>query len=185
MAGLFEKDIRLIMQRKNVLMILMLLSVFLAYTQEGTFIVSYLPAVATIMIIGTMSYDELDNGYRFLLTLPVTTRIYVIEKYIFCVAGIFMSWILAVVLYFFIILPMQIKFGIEKSRVVILIVCGAIIAGIIGISKVIDIAGIINKIRWIDQLNIAVLVSGEIFIVFGIGIISCFTGCKIMENKEF
>ena len=42
MAGLFEKDIRLIMQRKNVLMILMLLSVFLAYTQEGTFIVSYL-----------------------------------------------------------------------------------------------------------------------------------------------
>ena len=167
------------------------------------------------MIIGTMSYDELDNGYRFLLTLPVTTRIYVIEKYIFCVAGIFMSWILAVVLYFFmgvlhgnkinivsdipmlvrffiaiealvfIILPMQIKFGIEKSRVVILIVCGAIIAGIIGISKVIDIAGIINKIRWIDQLNIAVLVSGEIFIVFGIGIISCFTGCKIMENKEF
>mgnify|MGYP000832345131 CR=1 FL=1 len=41
MAGLFEKDIRLIMQRKNVLMILMLLSVFLAYTQEGTFIVSY------------------------------------------------------------------------------------------------------------------------------------------------
>ena len=214
MAGLFEKDIRLIMQRKNVLMILMLLSVFLAYTQEGTFIVSYLPAVATIMIIGTMSYDELDNGYRFLLTLPVTTRIYVIEKYIFCVAGIFMSWILAVVLYFFmgvlhgnkinivsdipmlvrffiaiealvfIILPMQIKFGIEKSRVVILI-CGAIIAGIIGISKVIDIAGIINKIRWIDQLNIAVLVSGEIFIVFGIGIISCFTGCKIMENREF
>lgn len=203
MAGLFEKDIRLIMQRKNVLMILMLLSVFLAYTQEGTFIVSYLPAVATIMIIGTMSYDELDNGYRFLLTLPVTTRIYVIEKYIFCVAGIFMSWILAVVLYFFmgvlhgnkinivsdipmlvrffiaiealvfIILPMQIKFGIEKSRVVILIVCGAIIAGII------------NKIRWIDQLNIAVLVSGEIFIVFGIGIISCFTGCKIMENREF
>ena len=203
MAGLFEKDIRLIMQRKNVLMILMLLSVFLVYTQEGTFIVSYLPAVATIMIIGTMSYDELDNGYRFLLTLPVTTRIYVIEKYIFCVAGIFMSWILAVVLYFFmgvlhgnkinivsdipmlvrffiaiealvfIILPMQIKFGIEKSRVVILIVCGAIIAGII------------NKIRWIDQLNIAVLVSGEIFIVFGIGIISCFTGCKIMENREF
>ena len=215
MAGLFEKNIRLIMQRKNVLMILMLLSVFLAYTQEGTFIVSYLPAVATIMIIGTMSYDELDNGYRFLLTLPVTTRIYVIEKYIFCVAGIFMSWILAVVLYFFmgvlhgnkinivsdipmlvrffiaiealvfIILPMQIKFGIEKSRVVILIVCGAIIAGIIRISKVIDIAGIINKIRWIDQLNIAVLVSGEIFIVFGIGIISCFTGCKIMENREF
>lgn len=215
MAGLFEKDIRLIMQRKNVLMILMLLSVFLAYTQEGTFIVSYLPAVATTMIIGTMSYDELDNGYRFLLTLPVTTRIYVIEKYIFCVAGIFMSWILAVVLYFFmgvlhgnkinivsdipmlvrffiaiealvfIILPMQIKFGIEKSRVVILSICGAIIAGIIGISKVIDIAGIINKIRWIDQLNIAVLVSGEIFIVFGIGIISCFTGCKIMENKEF
>ena len=215
MAGLFEKDIRLIMQRKNVLMILMLLSVFLAYTQEGTFIVSYLPAVATIMIIGTMSYDELDNGYRFLLTLPVTTRIYVIEKYIFCVAGIFMSWILAVVLYFFmgvlhgnkinivsdipmlvrffiaiealvfIILPMQIKFGIEKSRVVILIVCGAIIAGIIRISKVIDIAGIINKIRWIDQLNIAVLVSGEIFIVFGIGIISFFTGSEIMENREF
>ena len=177
------------MQRKNVLLILMLLSVFIAYTQEGTFIVSYLPAVAIIMMIGTMSYDELDNGYQFLLTLPVNTKMYVIEKYIFCVAGAFMSWILAVVLYFFvgvlhgnkinivsdipmlfqffiamavlvfIVLPMQIKFGVEKSRVVILIVCGAIIAGAIGISKVIDIAGIINKIRWCDQFNIAVLVS--------------------------
>ena len=37
MAGLFEKDIRILMQRKKALLLFLALSVFIGYSQDGTF----------------------------------------------------------------------------------------------------------------------------------------------------
>ncbi len=68
MAGLFEKDIRILMQRKKALLLFLALSIFIGYSQDGTFILSYLPMLMIIVMIGTISYDEYDNGYR--LSIP-------------------------------------------------------------------------------------------------------------------
>lgn len=56
MAGLFEKDIRILMQRKKALLLFLALSVFIGYSQDGTFILSYLPMLMIIVMIGTISY---------------------------------------------------------------------------------------------------------------------------------
>ncbi len=55
MAGLFEKDIRILMQRKKALLLFLALSVFIGYSQDGTFILSYLPMLMIIVMIGTIS----------------------------------------------------------------------------------------------------------------------------------
>lgn len=145
MAGLFEKDIRILMQRKKALLLFLALSVFIGYSQDGTFILSYLPMLMIIVMIGTISYDEYDNGYRFLMTLPIDSKVYVSEKYIFCIAGTLVSCIAATLIYLTsqalkginvniesnisdilaaplimllfvaILLPLQIKYGAEKK----------------------------------------------------------------------
>ena len=53
------------MQRKKALLLFLALSIFIGYSQDGTFILSYLPMLMIIVMIGTISYDEYDNGYRF------------------------------------------------------------------------------------------------------------------------
>lgn len=36
-----------------------------------------------MIAVGTLSYDETDNGLAFLMTLPVDRKTYVREKYLF------------------------------------------------------------------------------------------------------
>lgn len=42
MAGLLEKDVRLIMQRKQMLLLFVVIAVVLGFSQDGTFILGYL-----------------------------------------------------------------------------------------------------------------------------------------------
>lgn len=77
MAGLLEKDVRLIMQRKQILLLFVVIAVVLGFSQDGTFILGYLSFCASIVMVSTISYDELDHGYEFLMTLPITAKIYV------------------------------------------------------------------------------------------------------------
>lgn len=42
MAGLLEKDVRLIMQRKQILLLFVVIAVVLGFSQDGTFILGYL-----------------------------------------------------------------------------------------------------------------------------------------------
>ena len=91
MAGLLEKDIRLIMQRKQMLLLFVVIAVVLGFSQDGTFILGYLSFCAAIVMVSTISYDELDHGYEFLMTLPITAKIYVKEKYLFWWCGYCMA----------------------------------------------------------------------------------------------
>ena len=59
MWGLFEKDLRMIMQRKKVFIIFVLLAVFIGYSQVSPeFVLGYIPMLTIIVIVGTISYDE-------------------------------------------------------------------------------------------------------------------------------
>ncbi|MGN0367798.1 MAG: ABC-2 transporter permease, partial [Wujia sp.] len=79
MAGLIEKDIRILLRRKQALFLFFALAVVLGYTQGGTFILGYLPLLIMLLAMGTIAYDELDNGYTFLFTLPIDVKTYVRE----------------------------------------------------------------------------------------------------------
>ena len=79
MAGLLEKDIRLLWGTKQTLVILF--------------------AIAVAVAISTIAYDEMDHGYQFLLTLPINKKTYVREKYLLCAGGVVAAWVIAVGLY--------------------------------------------------------------------------------------
>jgi len=214
MAGLLEKDIRLIWGNRQSLLLFFALAVVLGFSQDGTFILGYFPFVIIILIINTIAYDELDNGFQFLMTLPINAKTYVREKYIFSFAGGIVSWLISTTLYFaakivhgtqldviselpvivtflpIIILmaafmiPMQIKFGVEKSRAVVAGICGAIGACILIFAKFAGQNGK-NIFAFLDHMNGWVIVGIGIVLTAVITAISYIISVKIMKKKEF
>ncbi len=101
-------------------------------------------------LVSTLSYDEMDHGLAFLFTLPIDRKMYVREKYLFCMGGAVITWFIALILYFAVLtvnhtqtlfeeemlkglaflpiailflsllLPLQLKFGVEKSRLLVI-----------------------------------------------------------------
>lgn len=215
MAGLIEKDIRLLLQRKASLILFFLLSVVVGFAKDGTFILGYLPFLTAMILISTISYDELDNGYQFLLTLPISERLYVKEKYIFCMVGTALSWLLATVLYFVaqtsagkefvwktefpellvflgvilamvsIIIPMQMKFGAERGRIVLLCVIGGIVSVAFFISSCVNMSVVAEKTAFIGNVSDVVILIGGVAATMLCVVISYFISIKIMEKKEF
>ena len=61
MAGLLEKDIRLLWGTKQTLVILFAIAVAVAFSGNGNFIIGYLPFVVEMIAISTIAYDEMDQ----------------------------------------------------------------------------------------------------------------------------
>lgn len=165
MRGLLEKDFYLLMANKLTILILTGLSVYLGFCMYGTFVLGYLPFVITMLIVGTLSYDEMDHGFQFLMTLPVDARLYVREKYVLCLLGSSGAWVIAVMIYgsnqliregsisvweelpvvmvflppvlifASVLIPVQIRFGMEKSRIILCSACGVVAAGVWALMK--------------------------------------------------
>ena len=83
MSGLMEKDIRLILQRKKFMLMLMAMAICLSFAMDDSFITSYMAMIGMVFALTTLSYDEYDNGLPFIFTLPISRRDYAFEKQIF------------------------------------------------------------------------------------------------------
>ena len=156
MKGLLVKDIRLMKNMKNSIIMIILIAVGMgSYLKDVSFIITYMALIGATFTSSTLSYDEFDNGYAFLLSLPVTRKGYVMEKYILglilcgggwligtiitAAAGVIKntsplgeSLMIAVTLFPFallllsVILPFHMKFGGEKGRIIMVAAMGRI-----------------------------------------------------------
>lgn len=83
MSGLLVKDFRLMLQRKKFFLLLLVIMVCLSLNSDYNFIFSYITIIAAMLSVSTISYDEAENCYAFLMTMPVERKSYVREKYLF------------------------------------------------------------------------------------------------------
>ena len=221
MKGLLVKDMRLTLQRKQTLLIFLVVSVALGFSFDGSFIVTYVSMLMMITAMGTISYDEFDNGYPFLFSLPIDCKTYVTEKYAFCfgmelagtvvgliimfitsfltgkpvemdgmisgVIGSFlgMSMVCAVLVYF------QLKFGIEKSRMVIFGGYG-VIAVILLMFKnyfkshsISEATGLVRAVIDLAVRNPALLLVIITAVLLAIIYVMYVLTVRMMEKKEF
>ena len=157
MKGLLIKDIRLMLGQKRFFLIVLGMGVMLMFSGDNpSSSMGYITMLLTIFSLNTISYDEHENGMSFLMTLPITRKIFVQEKYVFAgglaiAAGAFsvilayvvstirnievsLSEILVVgatlsavsILIFAITLPLMIKFGSDKGRIALFVVFAVI-----------------------------------------------------------
>lgn len=217
MAGLFDKDLKILLQRKQAIVLFLAIAVVLGFSAGGTFVVGYTAICFLMLSVGTISYDEFDNGYSFLMTLPITRRTYILEKYLLSgVCGI-VAWIVSVVicvcenyvrqngvatgdllveaaiilpvvfLVMCMMIPVQIKYGAEKSRVVLVAVMGIAVVGGIGIKKSVELLdlpldALMEKLQTITDVQI--LVGAVVFTIAAI-LLSFAISVRIMNHKEF
>lgn len=86
MRGMLKKDFSLMKGQKQFFLVAFIFAfVFLFVNKMVTFGVSYLMMMFLMFTLSTITYDEYDNGYAFLFTLPISRKLYVKEKYVFCV----------------------------------------------------------------------------------------------------
>lgn len=165
MRGLFEKDLRLTLARKQTLLIFIVMALIMGAAMDGTFLVGYLTMLGSILAVGTISYDEFDNGFAFLMTLPFERKTYVGEKYLFslfmeaaswcagaliCCLGslvrssgdpvrdlpMLLSLIPVLFLSVSVFIPLVLKYGSEKSRVALYLVFGVMALIALGAKQV-------------------------------------------------
>lgn len=219
MKGLLTKDILLTtkVQGKTFVLLVFFAIVMAFSTDNPFFIVGYLTFICSIFTVNVMMYDEMDNGYAFLFTLPVDVKNYVISKYIFsmgmtvfsavisyllamvlCVVRgekellpegkmVLCSIILLVILYLSFLIPVQLKFGIEKSRVAIFGVTGATVAIGLVFAKLIPKnpllkERLLNFVYGMKMYQMALSVAVLCAIIL---CISYLISLKIMREKEF
>lgn len=217
MAGLIEKDIRILLQRKQVIVLFMVIAIILGFSMGGTFVVGYTTFCILILAVSTISYDEFDNGFSFLMTLPVTRQIYVMEKYILCAICGVVAWVFslvicicenqykqtivvtedlfieavimlpAVLLVMDMMIPVQLKYGSEKSRVVMITIIGIVMVAGIGVKKVVEtldlpLALLFEKLQGITDMQMLI---GCIVFTIAATLLSLAISVKIINNKEF
>lgn len=85
MKGLLIKDFQLSLLNIRMLVIICVVSIFIASSSTGSaaFIISYVTIIFFMFVLTSISYDEIDHSISFLFTLPISRKTYVREKYIF------------------------------------------------------------------------------------------------------
>lgn len=206
-------------QKTTVMIVLMLGIILTISEGDISFAIFYSAFVGATLAISTLSYDSYENGMAFLMTLPMQRKNYVQEKYLFVflvstvlstiifalgvimqiISGrqdalmatviMFVGALLSILVLMSIMIPVQLKFGAEKSRVIMLIVAGIIVVGGFFSTYLIqnfgeEIQGVLNYISRIQITGIQFLVISIVIMVL-IVVGSMLIAVKVLEKKEY
>ena len=159
MKGLLIKDFKLMKNNAMFLVMIIIISIGCAAGMKNPFFaLGYATALISIFSVNTIAYDEYDNGMPHLLSLPISRKMYVKEKYVFAILisvvgltiatmisiavslcmdeqyeikewlGILSLSIFFVILIQGVIIPVRMKFDSEKHKMAMLVVVGAMAA---------------------------------------------------------
>lgn len=180
MKGLLIKDLCLLKGQRNFFLIILLFAVVTLFTSmDPVFIVSYSTIIISMFTMSTLSYDEYDNGYPYLFSLPVTRKSYVMGKYIFAllICGVtwlaaallstvyqsiqgfdrsMLSWLFTIIAIYLasiyinaFMIPLQLKFGGEKGKIAVFGVFVIIVVACFAFHQLCQIIGF----DWMEFLN--------------------------------
>lgn len=213
MKGFLVKDLALFKKRKRTFLFLALWAIVMCFiTNDGAFATGWMTIIASFFAISSLSYDEYDNCYPFLMSLPVTGRTYAVEKYVFGFLCGFVAWIYSAVIFFvytlvngsadgfftelamytvfiplFMILldiglPLNIKYGVEKGRIAMLILWGVVFACFFLASKLLRVN---ISLETLDSFDPGMLLLLAFVITAILTLISMMISVRVMNRKEF
>lgn len=208
MKGLLIKDWKLLLRnQKSFLVIMSVMMVLYMAIGNPVFVISYTPMLCVFVALSTITYDMFDNGAAFLFSLPFSRKDYVREKYIFSGLITLTAWGISVlvavgysvvkgedwkellvmaILLMGVSVPLQLKFGAEKSRVVVILVMAVMFGMVIGFFKVMEILNLKPQqiLSIFYNMNTLLLALAGIVIFLVLMCISYHTSVRIMQKKE-
>ncbi len=226
MKGLLIKDFKIVLGQKKLFLIAVLFGAFFAYSNEDvTFAATYIVILMSMLSLTTISYDDINGGMSFLLSLPITRKLYVKEKYIFTALNLLISCVVSIIvcillgklfgfdinsstiiattagstvgvgLMLSVNIPIELKYGVEKSRTAIFLSVAAIAVVLLGGYKLltevfhVDLKGvafdILSKLPS-NEIAQDIIISGVLLVALVIILaISYSFSYKIIKSKEY
>jgi len=204
-------------QRKTALTVIGISIFLLIMGTDISFVIIYASIVSMILSINTITYDMEGNTMTYLLSLPSSRHDYITEKYLFGSFFTIVMWLALILLVslvqtlkhtginiasifrenipivvtllimLFIYIPLQIKFGVEKSRIVSLITGGIIIVGTMLFAKLKQDFGIDKEemIEFFSRINSKYAIILGVLSLLLLFFISYQISLKIIDKKEF
>ena len=197
MSGLLLKDFYTIGHNaKQMMLILLIWAVCFLPGRDGSTYIIMCASLCGMMTATTFTFDDKCHWEKYAMILPISKKAYVLEKYvlhmIFSLLGVAAGTTVTVVANWFqgmrfkgplwqgLFLPLLLKYGSEKARIILL---GAVFIPIILIVALVYLA---EKTGAISTDEIAVVFQWGIPPVFiALLIISVLISQKIFEKKEF
>ena len=202
MRGLLIKDIINMKAQTKILVLLIVFQFFVAISIENTSMLGGIIAIMAAMLpITAMAYDEKAKWDRYALTMPITRRDLVLSKYYlglgFSVIAFALNFIInlilgyyplkeillltsilfgAGILFLIFVLPVMFKYGVEKGRIVMMLLIFSPTAAAILLQKV-DIAP--PSQAFLDQL--VYVVPAALVVLLGLSIL---LSMRIYQKKE-
>lgn len=215
MFGLLVKDFCLLAARKQNLLIFFVVCILLGFTSEGAFLVGYMSFLGVLLSLSTISFDEADNGLPFLMTLPVTRRTYAISKYVTGAICCLLFWLASLVLLVLIsvtrsvvveplkllldailflpmamvvlsvMVPLQLKFGAERSRLVLILMFGVCAALVVMGER---LTGTTAPTQQVFTFMDAIPQGAFSYVAYALAVVSLAISipisCRVMANKK-
>lgn len=226
MKGLLIKDLKIVLAQYKLFIFAIAFGAFFAYSNgDVTFAATYIVILMAMLSLTTVSYDDIDGGMSFLLSLPITRKLYVQEKYLFTILNLVFSCIFSIIvclllgklfgldintstiisttvgstvgigLMLSVNIPIELKYGVEKSRTAIVLSVAAIAIVVIGgyklLTEVLHVdlkskfAIIMSKLPTSQVATDAIIVGVLFALLLVILAISYSASYKIMMKKEY
>lgn len=214
MKAMLLKDFYTLKEAKVLIALMLFVAVIMAFWGgEGSadFVISYITVITAVLVLNTIAYDEADNGYAYIFTLPTSRRTYVRAKYLLGFVTGLIGWGIAIVLALIvgavnrqtavdslyimfagalvvflllqaIMIPVQIKFGGQKGKIAILLLIAAVVAGVQLITNHADLSKFMNLLDDMGNMQFGALVT---IVVLAALAISYKVSVSILERKEF
>ena len=213
MKSLLVKDLRIIKLNLKLFILyigLIAIAVGAGKQEMGTTLICISVVLFSYLGMSTLTYDDMDRGMDFILTLPTSKKLYAIEKYVITLMILVPSSIagfavlvgmgnsltdaaivigavtVTAVAVVSINIPLTIKFGAEKTKLLTIIIM-AVVGGVVGgadpvvFNKLCD-TRIGHIIMELDKSVIVLLVCVLMAIILGV---SCFISTIIINKKEY
>lgn len=167
MRGLWKKDILILKNQYKTIIVLLAIGLLNGVLNSIAFMFMFTTFILMSLALSTITYDQENNGLKYMFSLPVNKNKYVLEKYLLALilivisigicfmvslslplinpnmtlanGEVIFSIVLTIVfclLYCSLLLPLYLKWGVEKSRVYSFITVGLLILMLLLITNV-------------------------------------------------
>ena len=201
-------------QTKFLIIVGLLVFVFLFNKDMSSFGVAYATMLFGIFAVNSIYYDEANNGNVFLFTLPFSRKEYVFSKYLcgmimgggawilsnligigylsmvntgvniaewFAINVVYLILLLVMLSFMF---PIQFKFGMEKSRLVMIILF-VLVFMLMNLLTGDDYMDQLNEgMAFLERINPVVLFGGALVAVLAFTGVSVVLSMRIVEKKQ-
>lgn len=225
MKGLLIKDLKILAKQKKFFIFVLLLMVVMSFSMEDvSFSATYSVLIISMLTLTTISYDEMNGGMLFLLSLPANRKTYVKEKYIFAMLNLVFAAVLAfafgyvasmvkqtdiavadfaasvmivlvaVGMALALAIPVDLKYGAEKGRMIVIGVLAGFLVIAVAVYKAIsalfhvDVVAELTKLlaRIESKALLATLLTGGPLVALLLVLyVSYLVSNRIMMKKEF